>query len=211
MATPTNGLPNLPLTVADKDIHIGMAAGPGVKVSGVVGLGPQSPRIANQKIVLTGSSAWGQLESPVDTAGKFELPSVPAGNYAVRTVPGSMVSQATVVVADREVSGIVLPAQVELSGVVILQDGQKLPRLSPALMVQATSVKGLTLATAIRSDGGFRFPLAEGEYRISLGKLPAGLSVKSIAYGATDLLNAPLKLDGTEAQREIRVTMEARN
>jgi hypothetical protein len=208
MATPTNSLPNLPLVVADKDIDVGIPAGPGVKVSGVVGFGPQSPRSANQKVVLTGSSAWAQVETSVSSDGKFELPNVPAGTYALRTVPGSLSPQGTVVVAAREMTGVVVPAFVELTGVVVLEDGQKLPSMSTALMIQAVPVKGTTLATAIRSDGVFRFPLVEGEYRISMAKLPEGISVKSILYGSTDLSSTPLKLDGSGELKEIRVTME---
>jgi hypothetical protein len=73
-------------------------------------------------------------------------------------------------------------------------------------MLEAVS-PGASMATAVRSDGEFRLPLVEGEYRISLGSLPAGISVMSIAYGSSDLLNLPLKLDGTEAAREVRVTI----
>jgi hypothetical protein len=210
MATPNNGLPNLPIVVTDKDIDLGMPTGPGVKVSGIVGLGPSSPRVANQKVVLTSSSAWAQVEATMDADGNFAMPSVPPGSYSLGTLPGSMNSMATVVVADREVSGIVVPAYVELLGAVVLQNSQKFPTLSPALMIQATSVKGASLATVIRSDGGFRFPLTEGEYRISLGKLPAGMTVTSISYGSMDLLKASLKLDGSEALQEIRVTVEFR-
>ena len=208
MATPTNALPNLTLVVADKDIDVGLPSGPGVKVSGVVGLGPQSPRPANLKVVFTGSTAWAQMETAVSTDGKFELPSVPAGNYALRTVPGSLSAHGNVVIADRALAGIVIPAFVELTGVAVMQDGQSLPPLSTALMIQAVPVKGTTLATAIRADGGFRFPIVEGEYRISMGKLPEGISLKSIQYGTTDLLTTPLKLDGTGELKEIRVTME---
>ena len=186
-----------------------MPAGPGVKVSGVVGLGPRSPRPANQKVVLTGSSAWAQLESAIAADGTFEIPSVPAGNYGLRTLPGSAAAQATVVVADRDVTGIVVPAYIEVAGVVLLQDGQPVPKFSPALMIQATLVNGTTFATAIRADGKFRFPLVEGEYRITFGKLPTGMTAKSIAYGSTDLLNTPLKLDGAETLRELRVTIDS--
>jgi hypothetical protein len=208
MATPANGLPNLPLVITDKDIDVGIPQGAGVRVSGVVGVGPLSPRPANLKVVFTGSTAWAQLESGVSSDGKFELSSVPAGTYTLRTVPGSLTSQNTLVVANREITGVVIPSFVELAGVVALQDGQKLPALSTALMIQAVPVKGTTLATAIRSDGSFRFPLGEGEYRISMGKLPEGISVKSILYGLTDLLSTPLKLDGSGELKEIRVTME---
>jgi hypothetical protein len=209
VATPANSLPNLTLVVTDKDIDVGVPAGPGVKVSGVVGLGPQSPRPANQKVVFTGATAWAQVETTVSRDGKFELPSVPAGTYSLRTVPGSLSAQSTVVIADREITGVAVPAYVELTGIVVLQDGQKLPSLSTALMIQAVPVKGATLATAIRSDGAFRFPIVEGEYRISMGKLPGGISVKSIQYGSTNLLSTPLKLDGSGELKEIRVTMES--
>jgi hypothetical protein len=207
-ANPANILPNLPIVVADKDIDVGVPPGAGVKVNGIVGLGEKSPRPANQKVVLTGSSAWSQLETAVSNDGKFELARVPPGIYTLRTVPGSLSAQGTLVVADRDMTGVLIPAVLELTGIVVLQDGQQLPMLSPALMIQAVPAKGTTLATAIRADGGFRFPLIEGEYRISFGKLPEGISVKSIAYGSIDLLSTPLKLDGSEAVREIRVTME---
>jgi hypothetical protein len=210
-ASPANGLPSLNLVVDDKDIDVGMPAGPGVKVSGTIGLGPRSPRPPNQKVVLIVPSSWGQWEAPLDAEGKFELPNVPPGTYSLRTVPGALQPQASVVVADRDLRGVQIPGFVELSGVVALQDGQKFPTLSPALMIQATPSAGAPLATAVRSDGSFRFPLVEGEYRISFGKLPAGLSLKSIAYGSTDLLTAPLKLDGAEPVREIFVTMESQS
>jgi Carboxypeptidase regulatory-like domain len=208
MATPANGLPNLPLVVRDKDIDVGIPPGVGVKVSGIVGLGPQSPRPPNQKVVFTGDSAWAQLEVGVSSDGRFELPSIPAGTYTLRTVPGSPGAQGTLVVQNREIAGVVIPGFVELTGVAVLQDGQKLPLQSIALMIHAVPAKGTILATVIRPDGGFRFPLVEGEYRISMGKLPEGISVKSIEYGSADLLNAPLKLDGSGELREIRVTME---
>jgi hypothetical protein len=208
VANPANILPNLPIVVADKDIDVGVPPGAGVKVIGVVGLGQKSLRPANQKVVLTGSSAWSQLETTVSNDGKFELARVPAGTYTLRTVPGSLGAQGTLVVADRDMTGVVIPAVLELTGIVVLQDGQQLPMLSPALMIQAVPAKGTTLATAIRADGGFRFPLIEGEYRISMGKLPEGISVKSIQYGSSDILNSPLKLDGSEDVRQIRVTME---
>lgn len=210
MASPPYGIPNLPVVVSDKDIDVGLPSGPGVKVTGVVGLGSYSLRSANQKIVFTRASSWVQLETTTDNSGKFELPSVPPGTYSVRSVPGSLTSQAEFVVADREISGVLVPGFVEVAGVVVvLQGAKELPRASPALMIQAVSPRGESLATPIRSDGTFRFPLIEGEYRISMGKLPAGISVESLAYGSSDLLLNPLKLDGAEALHEIRVTLHS--
>jgi hypothetical protein len=210
-ALPNNGLlPNLPVVVSDKDIDVGLPPGPGVKVSGVVGLGSQSPRPAGQKVVLTGASAWAQIEAAIDAGGKFEIATVPPGSYTVRTLPGNSAPSATVVVGDREVAGVRVPAYAELIGHVGFQDGRKLPAFSTALTIEAKPPQGISLATLVRADGTFRFPLAEGEYRISFGKLPTGLSVKSITYGAVDLLIEPLKLDGEFAVREFRITLETK-
>lgn len=51
---------------------------------------------------------------------------------------------------------------------------------------------------------------AQGEYRISFGKLPSGIVVKSISYGALDLLAEPLRLTGELDLREFRITLEAK-
>jgi len=207
-ASPANGLPPLPIVVSDKDIDIGMPAGPGVRVSGVVGLGARSPRPAGQKVLLIGSSAWAQVESTLGPGGTFSMPSVPAGIYTLKTLPGSVAPLATVVVADREIAGITVGAYAELAGKAVLQDGATPPKLSPALTVEARLSNGQVLATVIRSDGTFRFPLPEGEYRIALGKLPVGTAVKSLTYGSVDLLKDPLILDGSGDLNEIRVVLE---
>ena len=207
-AVPANGLPNLQIVVNDKDIDVGLPSGPGVRVSGMVGLGSRSARPPGQKVVLTGTSAWAQVEAVVDATGKFEIASIPAGTYTVRTLPGNLASLATVVTGDREVAGILVPAYAELTGQVVFQDGRKMPAFSPALTIEARTARGLSLATLIRADGAFRFPLVEGEYRISFGKLPSGMSVASISYGSLDLLKEPLKLDGEFDLREFRVMLE---
>lgn len=201
-------LPNLPIVVTDKDINVGLPAGPGVKVSGLVGLGANSPRPANLRVVLTGSSAWAQLEVPINAAGEFEFPNVPAGTYSLRTVPGSSAEIAKVIAADREIRGLVIPALVELAGQVTLADGSTLPTASTALMIAAERADGTSTATAAGRNGAFRLPLGEGEYRISFGKLPPGLAVKSMSYGPSDLLANPLKLNGASALTEIRLILE---
>jgi hypothetical protein len=150
---PPNTLPNLSIVVDDKDIDLGLPAGPGFRVSGSVGLGPHSPRTANQRVILTGSSAWAQVETPIRADGKFQLSNVPAGTYAVRTIPGTFASVATIIVADREVSAVVLPAFVEIAGRVALEDGSALPRVSSALMVEAKRPGASTLTTTVRQDG----------------------------------------------------------
>jgi hypothetical protein len=208
MLSPANTLlPNATVVVNDKDIVLGLPTGLGVKVSGVVGLGPFSPRPALQRLVLTGSSAWAQVETVVAAGGKFELPGIPAGTYTLRTLPGTSAPLATITVADREITGLVVPAFVELAGRVAMDDGGPMPPASFALMIEARRADGSILSTAVRPDGTFRLPLAEGEYRIAHGKLPPGASTRSLRYGSTDLLNEPLRLNGTAAPSEIRLTL----
>jgi hypothetical protein len=90
---------------------------------------------------------------------------------------------------------------------VVLDDGGAIPASPVAVMVEAARPNS-TIATPVGRDGAFVLPLGEGDYRISLGRLPAGVSVKSIAYGASDLIANPLKLDGTSAPTEIRLTLQ---
>jgi len=206
--SPANGLPPLTIVVGDKDVEVGMPAGPGVRVSGVVGLGPRSPRPSGQKVLLTGTTAWAQIETPLAPDGNFSMPSVPPGVYTLKTVPGSVSPLATVVVADREIAGITVGAYAELTGKTVLQDGGKFPALSTALTIEAKPAKGQPLAAVIRGDGTFRFPLPEGQYRIGLGRLPNGATVKSLTYGSIDLLKDPLVLDGSGDLGELRVGLD---
>jgi hypothetical protein len=206
--TPYVGLPNLSIVVADTDVNLGLPSGPGFKVSGIVGFGSRSRRPADQKVVLTGPSPWAQLETVIDDGGNFQLPNVPPGAYTVRTVPGTFTPAATIVVADRDISGVVMPAFVEVSGNAVLADGTPLPRLSPALMIEVKRARGSTLTTPVHPDGTFKLPLAEGEYRLAVRMGSSGLALKSLAYGSTDLLSEPLRLDGMSEVSEIWLTLE---
>ena len=208
MLSPSNtALPNPTFVVDDKDVVLGLPDGPGFRVSGTVGLGPQSPRLPNQRVVLTGTTPWSQAEVSVDPAGRFELPNVPAGRYSVRTVPGTSSAITTITVTDREISGIRLPAFVELMGRAVMSDGGALPATSSALMIEARRADGTTIATAVRPDGTFRLPLTEGVFRISTGRLPMGISLQSLAFGPIDLLMESMRLNGSEPLQDIRLTL----
>jgi hypothetical protein len=210
LPTPANGLPNLQIVVADQDIDVGTPTGPGVTVSGTVGLGPHSPRLESQKVILQGStSAWAQLESPVN-GGNFAVAKVPPGQYSVLLVPGSLVAIANITVMDRDVTGVRVAQYAEIPGRAEIQD-RSFPAMPAAWMIEAVPEKGLPLATAIRSDGTFRFPLSEGQYRITLGKLPAGVSVKALSYGSVNLLKDSLNLDGSSDVGELHVVLEMKS
>jgi hypothetical protein len=148
------------------------------------------------------------LEGLIAADGAFAIASVPPGTYTVKTIPGSVASLATVVVADREVVGLAVGAHAELRGRVAFLDGARLPAFSSAPMIEAKPANGAILATAIRTDGTFRFPLSEGEYRITAARLPAGTGVKSISYGPIDLMKDPLRLDGTADIAELTIILE---
>jgi hypothetical protein len=208
MVNPSNPLlPRLTIVVGDTDVTVGVRNGPGVRVSGVVGLGANSPRPGNLRVTLTGDSPWNYTETVVNGAGEFEFLSIPPGNYSVRTIPGSSLEISNIAVADREIRGLVVPAFVELSGKVTIDDGTTLPAFPTALMVEFKRTNGASIATAAGRDGSLRLPVWEGEYGVATGALPPGYGLKSLSYGSIDLLTNPLRLDGTMALSEIRLVL----
>ncbi|HET9131909.1 MAG TPA: hypothetical protein VFO86_13225, partial [Terriglobia bacterium] len=90
-------------------------------------------------------------------------------------------------------------------------DGRPFPATSTAMMIEAAPEKGVPLATAIHSDGTFKFSLSEGRYRITLGKLPAGVSLKSLSYGSVNLLKDSLILDGSSEIGDLRIVLEMKS
>ena len=205
---PSNGLPAMQNVVTDHDIEVGTHSGSTVTVSGTVGLGPRSPRPSGMKVILSGSDAWSQPEGTLNPDGTFSIANVPSGTYALKTKPGGVSSIATVIVGDRAISGVSVPGYVEVPGKAEIDGGRQFSASSTALMIEAKSERGQAFATAIRSDGSFRFPLLEGRYRISFGSLPAGMSVKSFFYGAVDLMKDLLILDGSSDLRELHVVFD---
>jgi hypothetical protein len=198
-----SGVPMLTVVVSDKDVAVGIVPGTGVKVSGVVGLGPNSPRVPNQKVALQGSTAWVQAEAGIDASGRFEFPGVPEGIYTLKTVPGFASSLKTISVGNTDIAGLVLPAAIEVTGLVLMEG-------EAPLMIVAKGTDEKVFSTAVKRDGTFRLPIAEGEYQLSISRLPAGATLKSMTYGTTDLLKEPLKLDGQSPPQQIRVSMETK-
>jgi hypothetical protein len=116
--------------------------------------------------------------SVIDTAGQA-LPEdaravLPQTITQLQALPGQSAEISNLVVANREIPGLLLPALVELSGKVTIDDGTTLPPFPTALMIEAKSSTGAPVATAAGRDGVLRLPMLEGEYRFSTGALPAG-------------------------------------
>ena len=196
------------ITVTDKDIEMAVPSGDGVRVSGVVGL-KEASRAPNQKILLTGSF-WGRLETTTDPSGAFLFTNVQPGTHVLRTQDGLLLS--SVVVADRDVSGVVVPALVPVTGRVLVEAGTTM--LPPPLTLLATRADGATTTINILgpltvfSDGSagsaFRVPLVEGDYQIQLSFIPTSFVIKSLTYGSTDLLKGAVYI-GSSSPQEIRV------
>jgi hypothetical protein len=70
-----------------------------------------------------------------------------------------------------------------------------------------TPVRKQRVREAAAADGAFKLHLTPGEYRISLGYLPAGYVVRSLTYGSTDLLQSPLRVSFAEPARELRAVL----
>jgi hypothetical protein len=62
--------------------------------------------------------------------------------------------------------------------------------------------------SALSSDGSFRLASNDGEYDFFAKDLPEGYVVKSVFYGADNILNAPVIVDASTSPREIVVTLE---
>jgi hypothetical protein len=207
------------IIVTDKDIDVDPPRGSGVTVKGIVGLGGRSPHPSGQTVALKGTSAWAYFEAAVDKAGEFEIGGVLPGTYTVTVLPlpasltyassGSAALPPTIIVGNRDVTAVRIPAYAELRGQISFQDGRDLP-WPETVTIEAKPLKGVPLVIAVRYDGAFRFPLTEGEYHISLGRLPVGATVKSMFYGDVDLSTESLKLDGTSDLQEFRITLASK-
>jgi hypothetical protein len=97
---------------------------------------------------------------------------------------------------------VTVPFQMEVSG--------RFANLGPAPMrpiVQADLGK-FTMSTVVLDDNTFTLRLSEGENRIAVSRLPAGLVVKSIMFGDADITRSPLNVSHTTAPKKILITLE---
>src|SRR5262245_59124414 len=83
----------------------------------------------------------------------------------------------------------------QVTGRVSVEGGAPYPSSFTLQLMPVGAGRASTLAVRLQIDGTFRVVLLPGEYRVGGSSgLPAGYTLKSIAYGGVDLLRNPLKI-----------------
>ena len=103
-------------------------------------------------------------------------------------------------------------------GRIVSSDGSAFPA-SGVVIATTTPVSGdnmrsarrMTNCALSRSDGGFVLPLYPGDNAISVGNVPSGWTVGSIAYGVVNVTKAPLNLTGSPTSQLVITLTRAAN
>jgi hypothetical protein len=230
---PYLGLQPLSFVVRDTDITgLELGGGSGVRVSGNIVTSTGSPNsLLPQTIALTGNAqpmvlsvappggfavggAGGVLTSVsarTNPDGTFEFLKVAPGNYTIRvpTVPTIGAQPITLVVADKDISGLKVnvPFQAEVPGRVVMEDGSRfqIPNGQP-FSIEARFSNG-SYGSLIQPDGSFRLRLTEGNYQIGIRYLPLGYALKSVSSGTLDIIQSSLKIAAGEPLNDVVVTV----
>jgi hypothetical protein len=204
------------------DLDFTLARVISVRVRGNVKNVPNSAPQGLLRVTLQPISRLGgqTLDAALAVDHTFEFPQVQPGSYMLRLFPTAL-PPVRVEVGEWNYNGLELTATPMLLGRVTLEDGKLLPVQAAAVAsgiadppapvrLQASKLNAFaTVSTAtVRRDGLFilSFPSA-GEYRINATLLPLGYNVKSMAYGAVDLLQSPINVQSESAAHELQVVL----
>jgi hypothetical protein len=186
---------------------------PWVKVSGHVkgAIPSRGPyRVALEGRVLA------TLETPVNADGTFEFPTVLAGEeYTASILPATDGAHvARVRAATKDVNGveIVVPAEREITVRASVEGGGPVPgfllRLSTT-PCKPNCASEMSVVVKPERDGTFKAKLPEDERKVDVYRddLPFGYTVKSVTYGAIDLMKGDfLKIAGSDT-RDLEVKL----
>jgi hypothetical protein len=141
--------------------------------------------------------------------GEFEIPNLAPGSYTLNVYGPALRNEMAVPVAvgTQDITGLEIsfPPHKDVVGRVAwdpLVASGVFPRWS--LRLQGTSA--ITALITPQADGSFLAQLPVGEWRASVGGVPAAFAVKSLMYGTTNLLSTPLKVAAGDTQ-ELRVVV----
>jgi hypothetical protein len=132
---------------------------------------------------------------------------VPPGLYDARTLPLAAPPKSTsVMVETRDLAGVQIPvpALSEARGQIDFEGGNRLLDVS-SLGIRLISTDG-SVDIPISKDGRFAMKINQGEYRVSVIRLPPDSVVRAAIHGTTDLSKASYN---TNIAGEIRITIGA--
>ncbi|HLQ76535.1 MAG TPA: hypothetical protein VK210_04225, partial [Terriglobia bacterium] len=139
------------------------------------------------RVALEGD-ATSAIETRVNSDGTFEFARVLRNSrYIAKVRPENKVaSTPRVTVAAKDVANveIVVPREQEVFGRAVVEGGGPVPNFMLSLTAPSTIVTVLVKPDA---SGMFRIKLPEDERDVELMSLPFGYTLKSLAYGDTDL------------------------
>ena len=202
-ATPVNVTVNA--TVANIDFRIEKPS-TGLTVSGRV-ITDSNPALGPLQVMLSGGNTTGytNLNVPAKIDGTFEFARVRPGTYTITVNPSPISEPRTVIVADKDITGIELrvPWAGDVAGRVVVEGSGPVP---PFTMLFSG---GSRQANAFYQGANqtFRATLPEGFFVFTTSGLPSGLFLKSVTSGDTDLLAGPLRVARTQLPAEIIVTL----
>lgn len=179
------------------------------KVSGrLVGI---NPALISGSVSLTGStSSLPAVDAAINPDGTFAFPKVLQGQYTARLVaPGIAPTAATTTVAvtNKDVTGVEISVPHVISGIVTVDGGGPIPRFTLPLSVVGAGAGTTSVTITAQADGSFRATIPLGERKVGAPTgLPAGYTVKSVMYGATDLLKDTLKVTEADSS-ELAITL----
>jgi hypothetical protein len=154
----------------------------------------------------------GAMPVPVNPDGTFEIPAVLQGSYRLslstrftdlpavysRARPAGLEMTTTITVRDTPLDvELIVPHQEPIVGRVVVDNGSPQPTLRFTL---AGGPNPIIIYPAPQLGGVFRVNLPKGEYRLSVGGLPSGYSVRSMTYGASNILTGPLKISSEDIE-----------
>jgi hypothetical protein len=221
----TTDLLKNPFKVGEKDtdelrITITTPLRPPVQVRGhVSGLDTSAFARGTPTVNMVSGAYTSPLSAPVMPDGTFEFPDVFPGNFSAQVIgPGIVNSPAVPVIVagtNTPVIEIALPRQREITGHVVLEGRGPMPRFVIPLTTASAAGAGPGSTSSMninpQPDGTFRLTVLEGEQRVGpAAGLPPGYALKSLTYGAIDVLKNTLKVSSSDTD-ELRVVLSTSN
>ncbi|HEX5000412.1 MAG TPA: carboxypeptidase regulatory-like domain-containing protein [Terriglobia bacterium] len=144
-----------------------------------------------------------QISAPVAPDGSFEIRDVPPGAYTIVLraaredyivrIPSNPASGPVIVLDERDVTDVLVTFPTILTGRVVAdQEGPV-----PAFLLTFAVPGAPPIQVSVSSQHEIEASLPQGTYRVAVSGLAEGYKVRSILYGGTDVLHAPLVVTDT--------------